>query len=81
MSDTVTSNSNNNLFFSDSEVDDRERSELDIDMHITPTLLSQIMENIEDFCNIYNESKYIRVVNYKTITLIIQKLEKIHIDL
>lgn len=49
-------------------------------MHIipTPTLLNKIIESIEDFCDTCIESKHTRIIKYKAMTPIIQKLEKIH---
>lgn len=46
LSYVIISNCNNNQFFLDLEVNDREGSELDIDMYITLALLNKIMKSI-----------------------------------
>lgn len=78
MSDTAISNSNNNQFFLDLETDDRKKSEPDVNIYIIPIPLNKMIEIIQDIYNIYIESKYIKIVKYKTITLIILKFEKIY---
>lgn len=54
--DSDTRHSNNNRFSSDS--DDEERNKPD-DINIL-ALLNKIMESIEDLCDMYIESKYIK---------------------
>lgn len=71
LSDVITSNSNNNQFSSNLEVDNKEKSEPDIDMHIILALLNKIMKNIKNFYNTYIENKHIKVIKYKTMTLIV----------
>ena len=83
LSNVATSNSNNDPFSSDSDVDDREKSEPDMDTHITPTptLPIKIMKSIKDFYDICIKNKHIKIIKYKAITPIIQKLEKIYTNL
>lgn len=47
-------------------------------MHITPIGLNKIMEIIENFCDIYIKSKHKRIIKYKTMSFIVQKLEEIY---
>lgn len=83
LSNTAINNSNNNQFFLDSEVNDGQKSEPNIDIHITPipTPLNKIIESIKNLCDIYIKSKYIKIIKYKAITPAIQKLEEIHANL
>ena len=76
LSDTATNNSNDDQFSLDSEADNGEKSEPDIDMHITPTpaLLNKIMESIEDLCDTCIESKHTRIIKDKAMTLTVRKL-------
>lgn len=39
------------------------------------------MEKIEGLCDTCIKNKYIKIIEYKVMTLIIQKLEKIHANL
>lgn len=63
---------------SDSETNNREKNESYINIYITLTLLNKIIESIEDFYNTYNKSKYIRIIKYKRMILIVQKFEEIY---
>lgn len=88
MLNTAVSNLNNNLLLSNLEVKDREKSESDINEDINITaLLNKIIENIKDFCNTCIQTKYIRIVKYKFMIPMVQKLEKftlifrVHINL
>ena len=78
LSDAAINNFNDNQFFLDLRIDNKEKNKLDIDMHITLALLNKIIESIEDFCNIYIKNKHIKVVKHKAITPIVQKLYKIY---
>lgn len=61
----ATSNYNNDLFFLDLVIDDRKKSELNIDKYIIAVPPNKIMKKIEDFCNKCIESKYTRIVKHK----------------
>lgn len=72
-------NSNNNLLLSDSETGE---SKLVVNRDIDiAALFNKIKKNIEYFYNTYIESKYIRIVKHKPMTLMVQKLKKIHTNL
>lgn len=68
MSDAATNNWNNNYFSSDSKTNDGEGSEPDINTSIP---LNKIIKCIKDFYDTCIKSKYIRIIKYKTMTLII----------
>lgn len=80
MLDVATSNSNNDQFSSNSEANDEERSKLNVNTHITPASLNKIIKNIEDFCDMYSESKHTKIIKYKAMTPIVQKLEEIYVN-
>lgn len=59
--------------------DDGERNEPD-DLN-NPAPPNKNTDSIKNPCDIYIESKYIRIVKHKATTPIVQKLERIHTDL
>lgn len=71
MSDAASSNSNNDQFSSNLEPDDKERSKLDVNMHIISALFNKIIKSIENFCNIYINNKHARIIKYKAMTPIV----------
>lgn len=79
--DPTTNNSNNNEIFLDFEKNNGEKSELNINTHITLVLLKKTMESIQSLYNIYIKSKYIKIITYKIITQIVLKFEKIYANL
>lgn len=80
LSKAAISNSNNNQFSSNSEADNEKRYEPNVDMYITLAPLNKIITIIKDFCNTCIKSKHIRIVKYKAMSLIVPKLEEIHIN-
>lgn len=78
MSNITINTLNNNLISLDSKIDDRKNNELDINTWI---LFNKIIKNIKDFYDIYIENKHIKIVKYKVMTSIIQKLEEIYNNL
>lgn len=81
--DIAISNSNDNQYSTNSKADDEEKSEPDINMHITPipALLNKIMESIKNLCNMCIKSKHIKIIKYKVIIPILRKLKEIHANL
>lgn len=53
LSNAATSNLNNDQFFLNLETNYKEKSAPDINIYINPASLNKIMQNIENFCNIY----------------------------
>lgn len=88
--DTATNSSNDNWFSLNSKADNKKRSEKvdgreenkpDIDMHFFSAVLNKIMESIKNLCDTYIKSEYTKIVKYKAMIPIIQKLKKIYADL
>lgn len=71
MSNIAINNSNNNQFSLDLEIDDRKKSESDENMHITLISLNKIIKSIEDPCDMYIKSKYIKIVKHKAMISIV----------